>query len=186
MRKFFAFAAFMLCALAGNAQEKAMRVQKTDATFTLTRVSELSKISFLSIADKEKVLIVNTSVSDPIIVLIENQPEVTVSEGCLVITSKSVDSPVKIEIDDISEIKFGDASSASLSAPAVGIVCQLLPEAAIFKGVPENADIRICTIDGRNVPVQKCVDGELCLTRSILGKGIFVVRIGAFVTKITL
>lgn len=186
MKFFFVQAALMLCAFAANAQEKAMRLHKTDATYTLTRVSELSKISFLSIAGQGKAMIVNTVNSETVAVLIENRPEVTVSDGCLTVTSKSADCPVTIEINDICEIKFEDTASSSISAKTVGIVCSILPNTALFRGVPENTNIRICTVDGRSVPVQKCVGGELRLTRSKFGSGIYIVRIGTFVAKITI
>jgi len=46
--------------------------------------------------------------------------------------------------------------------------------------------IKVCTIDGRIVPIPHCAGGELRLTRASLGSGIYIVRIGAFATKITL
>ena len=48
-----------------------MCIHKTDGTYALTRVAELTKISFLSIDDPGKGLIVVTSVADPVSVLFE-------------------------------------------------------------------------------------------------------------------
>ena len=58
--KVLALMALLLCTMAVNAQEKAMCVQMNDSSSTLTRVAELKKITFLSIADKGKALLVNT------------------------------------------------------------------------------------------------------------------------------
>lgn len=125
MKKFYALAVFTLCALTANAQEKTMRVQNTDGTYTLTRVAEISRISFLSVADRGKAMIVSTVDSDPVTVLFEAQPEVTVSEGSLIISSKSTDTPVRIEINDISEIRFGEDISMSVPVATADIVCVL-------------------------------------------------------------
>lgn len=186
MKKFCTSAALILCALAGNAQEKAMHVRKNDATHTLTRLSEIKKISFLSIDDHDKAMVVSTVTAPEVTVLIEEQPEMTVSDGCLVISLKSDNNPVKFEINDIREIKFRDTAQSAIYAPAAGIVCTLRPGYAVFKGIPENTNVRVCSIDGHSMPVQECAGGELRLTRSMPGTGIFIVRIGTFVTKITL
>lgn len=186
MKKFYALAVFTLCALAANAQEKTMRVQNTDGTYTLTRVAEISRISFLSVADRGKAMIVSTVDSDPVTVLFEAQPEVTVSEGSLIISSKSTDTQVRIEINDISEIRFGEDISMSVPVATADIVCVLQGGSAIFKGITDGMKVNVCTIDGRSVPVPDCTGGELRLSRSNLGTGIFIVRIGTFTSKITL
>lgn len=176
----------MLGTLACHAQEKAMSLHKSDGTCTLTRVTELSKITFLSIADQGKGMIVSTTNAAPTTVLFEDQPVVTVSEGQLVVSSKSVDSPVKIEIGDITEIRFDKATALTAPDAAGGIACVLQPGAALFRGIPAGVVPEVCTIDGRRVPVTVSTSGEMKLSRSILGAGIYVVRIGSFKTKVTL
>ncbi len=186
MKKLLAIATLALCALVANAQEKTMRVQKTDGTYALTRVAELTKISFLSINDPGKGLIVATSVSDPVVMLFEQQPEVTVSDGKLVVASKSAADNVEIELENVTEIRFG--TPASLSAPNtdMGIVCVLQPGAAVFKSISDGIAVEICRIDGRTVPAHAITDGELKLSGDTLGAGIYIVRIGAFTAKVTL
>ena len=46
---YFTLLAMTLCMQTGYAQEKAMRVQKTDSTSTFTRVAEIDKVSFLNV-----------------------------------------------------------------------------------------------------------------------------------------
>lgn len=179
-------ATLAVLALAGNAQEKTMCVHKTDGTYALTRVAELLKISFLSIDDQNKGMIVNTSVSEPLVVLFEAQPEVTVSDGKLVVASKSAASSVEIEISNITEITFGIPASISAPGRDSGIVCVLQSGAAFFKGIPEGRVAEICGVDGRIVPAPAVTGGELRLDSDSLGKGIFIVRIGTFTTKVTL
>lgn len=163
-----------------------MCVHKTDGTYTLTRVAELNKISFLSIADPDRKLIVGTTVSDPVTVFFGDRPEITVSDGKLVVASKAADSPVEIEIDNVTEIRFDKATSVSSTGEAGGIVCVLQSGAALFRGIPEDAVPEVYTADGRSVPVPPCAGGEMLLSRQKTGSGIFVVRIGTFTTKITL
>lgn len=184
--KVLALMALLLCTMAVNAQEKAMCVQMNDSSSTLTRVAELKKITFLSIADKGKALLVNTIGGNHATILLDDQPEVTVAAGSLIVTSKAADSPVKIEIDSIATMKFGDASSTKVSALTAGIICSLQQGTATFKGIPSNTMIKVCTIDGGIVPIPRCTGGELRLTRASLGPGIYIVRIGTFATKITL
>ncbi len=187
MKKLLAMATLALCTLSGFAQtEKTMCVQKTDGTYALTRVAELSKISFLSIGDPGKGLIVSTSVAEPVGVFFEDSPEVTVSAGKLIVASKSAASPVEIEIDNITEITFGTPASVSAPGRDSGIVCVLQSGAALFKGIPEGRVAEICGVDGRIVPAPAVTGGELRLDSDSLGKGIFIVRIGTFTTKVTL
>lgn len=186
MKKLYVFAVMALCASAGYTQEKSMRVQKTDGTFTITRVNEISKIHFLSIADPGKAMVVTTTDSNQATMLFKDQPYITMSEGKLSVSSASSDTPVEIEIDNILEIKFRDATSISTPTEDSGIVCVLQPGAALFRGLPQGMRVTVCTTDGRSIPVQPSTDGELQLSRSKFGKGIYVVHIGTFSTKITL
>lgn len=176
-----------LCALAANAQEKAMHLHRADGTETVTRVAELSKITFLSIDDPGKGLTVGTAAGASVAVSFEDQPVVTVAAGKLRIASAAPDSPVEIEIDDITEIRFGNASTA-VSAPggSDGVACVLQPGAALFRGIAEGMSVSICTVDGRSVPVPAAAGGEMTLSRQQTGPGIYIVRIGSFTTKITL
>ena len=132
------------------------------------------------------VTVMNTIGGNHATILLDDQPEVTVAAGSLVVTSKAADSPVKIEIDSIATMKFGDASSTKVSALTAGIICSLQQGTATFKGIPSNTMIKVCTIDGGIVPIPRCTGGELRLTRASLGPGIYIVRIGTFATKITL
>ena len=187
MKKLLAMATLALCTLSGFAQtEKTMCVQKTDGTYALTRVAELSKISFLSIDDPGKGLIVSTSVAEPVGVFFEDSPEVTVSAGKLIVASKSAASPVEIEIDNITEITFGTPASVSVPGQDAGVECVLQPGAALFRGISEGTAAEIYTVDGRAVTAPAVVGGELRLDRDSLGSGIFIVCIGTFTTKVTL
>ncbi len=186
MKKLLAIAALALCALVANAQEKTMRVHKTDGTCALTRVAELTKISFMSIDDPGKGLIVVTSGSDPVAMLFEQQPEITVGDGKLIVTSKSAADNVEVELDNVNEIKFGVPASLSTPGTDTGIVCVLQPGAAVFKFIPDGAVVEICRIDGSAVPVCSITDGELKLSGDTLGAGIYIVRIGTFTAKVTL
>lgn len=186
MKKLLAIVTLALCAFIANAQEKTMCIHKTDGTYALTRVAELNKISFLSIDDPGKGLIVVTSVSDPVEVLFEQQPEVTVADGKLIVTSKSAADNVEIEIDHVNELRFGTSASLSIPDADMGIVCVLQTGAAMFRSIPDGMAAEICRIDGRTVASPSITGGELKLSADTLGAGIYIVRIGTFTAKVTL
>ena len=186
LKLFFSLSAMALCLQTARAQEKAMCVQRTDGTTSLTRVADISKISFLSIADQGKAMVVSTKSQGDVTISFEAQPKITMSGGNLVVSTATEECPVTVEIEDIAEIRFGQPTSVKGVTGSHAVECIIRDGAALFRGIPEGADIHVYALDGRAMGVPPRKGGELLLDRNALGTGVYVVRIGASVTKITL
>lgn len=183
MRKTLFAATLSLCAFAGNAQEKVMNILKTDGTRIQTRVEELEQISFLTVSEGGEGLVVKTVGGGTASILFEESPVVTVEKGKLVIKPKTTDT-VEFEITDVEEIVFGKKDDETAISKPEGFGFVLQNGGAVLKGIPEGTEPRICTIDGRAIPTPPLHNGELRLSRSTLGTGIFIVKVGTFSTKI--
>ena len=183
MRKILVVTTLFLGVLTGRAQEKVMNIQKTDGTITQTRVADLKQISFLAVEDDGQGLLVKTSDGEMAAVLFESNPVVTVSSGKLTIKSSSADA-VEFEIENIAEIQFGDVSEVTAIAGPEGTTCVVQDGCVLLRDIPTGIEPRICTADGRSIPVPPFAGNQLRLSRATLGTGIFIVRIGAFSAKI--
>lgn len=183
MRKILVGATLFLCALSGQAQEKVMNIQKMDGTNTRTRVADLSQISFLTLDGKGQGLLVKTLDDEMAAVLFETSPVVTVSSGKLIVKSSSSNT-IEFEISDIAEIQFGDASEVTAITELKGFSCVLQDNGVALRDIPKGIKPRIYTLDGRSVPTPPFQNGELRLNHATLGKGIFILKVGEFSTKI--
>ena len=183
MRKILFVSALFIYALSGLAQEKVMNVQKTDGTTAQTRVADLKQISFLAVDADNQGLRVTTSGGETVAVLFEANPVVTISSGKLTIKSSSADA-VRLEIADIVEIQFGDVSDVTPIGELEGFSCVFQDGGVLFRGLPNDAKPRVYSIDGRSFPTPPFSNGELLLSRSTLGTGIYIVKVGTFSTKI--
>ena len=185
MRKILFVVTLFLGALTGQAQEKVMNVLKTDGTTAQTRVAELKQISFLTVYEGGQGILVKTTGGETATVLFEANPVVTISSGKLIIKSSSADA-LEFQVTDIAEIMFGDTSGGTAISELEGFACVLQDGCVLLRGIPEDAEPRVCTIDGRTFPTPPIRGGELRLSRATLGTGIFIVKVGTFSAKIKL
>lgn len=161
-----------------------MNILKTDGTIAQTRVAELKQISFLSLEEDEQGLLVTTNNDETIGVLFETNPVVTAANGKLIV--KSTEKNWEFMITDIVEIQFGDTSNATgiNNLENFGILVQ--ENGVLLRDIPKGVKPQVYSIDGRKLPTPSFQNGELQLNRSTLGKGIFIVKVGKFSTKIQL
>lgn len=185
MKKILIATTLFLSALSCQAQEKVMNILKTDGTTTETRVAELDEISFLTVEQGGQGLLVKTTGGETSRVLFEANPVVTISSGKLIVKSTAADA-IEIEITDIAEILFGDASDPAAINHLKGFECILQDGGALLRGIPEGMKPRVYTIDGRCLPTPPHSNGELQLNRSTLGSGVYIIKVGTFTTKIKL
>ena len=185
MRKIIVVTAFLLGALTGQAQERVMNVVKTDGTSTLTRVAELEKISFLTVEEGSQGLLVKTRGGETAGVRFLKHPVVTMEDGRLTVTYGEAET-MEFEIADIAEIMFGDATNAEGISTPEGFAFELQGDGAQLRNIPESTRVQVYSIDGRCLPSPTVSNGTMLLSRSTLGTGIFIVKIGTFTTKIKL
>lgn len=184
MKKFLLAASLLLTAIMGHAQEKMMSILKTDGTSIDTRVAELKQLSFLAVEQGTQGLMVKTTGGETVAVLFESNPVATISSGKLVIKSSEPDA-VQVEISEIAEIVFGDASSDGIQG-VKGFDYVLQEGSAVLRGMSAGTMVQIYTMDGRSIPTPPVDRGELRLSRATLGAGIYIVKVGTFTTKIQL
>lgn len=184
MRHFFVVTILFLSGLSVKAQEKVMNIQKADGTSTQVRVADLKQINFLTVDEGGQGLLVKTLGGETIAVLFEANPVVTVSNGKLVVKQSASDA-VAVEITDIAEILFGDASGSSVSE-LKGPDFVLQKGGALLRDIPKGTKPRVYSLDGRQLPTPAVQNGELRLTRETLGTGIYIVKVGTLSTKIQL
>lgn len=185
MRKILAVAILSLCALSVYAQEKVMKIQKTDGTIAQTRVKELKQISFLSVEEGIKGLLIRSLNGGEAVVLFEANPKVTISNGKLTVKSTSA-TDVVFEVEDIAEISFDEDAIATSISNVKDFDCVFQADGALLQDIPQGIMPCVYSLDGRKLPTPPMKDGVLQLNRSTLGSGIFVVKVGTFTTKIKL
>ena len=185
MREFFVLAVLLLAALPGWAQEKVMTVQKKDGTNVGTRVSDVKEISFLAVDTGSQGVLVKTQGGETAAVRFEANPVVTIANGKLNVRSSGAET-MTFEISDIAEILFGDASDGTAIKAPEGLAFVVQEGGALLRGIPKGVQPRIYTPDGRSMPTPPLQGSELRLNRATLGSGLFIVKVGAFATKIRL
>lgn len=185
MKKCFIISAFILCTLSVSAHEKVMNVQKSDGSSSSIRVADLKNISFLTVDKGSQGLLVKSNGGKTTAVLFESNPEVTVSAGKLIIKSNAPE-PTEIEITDIAEIVFGDGSGSVGMIEQNDLVCVVYDDGVVLRGIPAGAEPAVYTLAGQRVATPPCQNGELRLSRTTLGSGIFIVKVGSSAIKIKL
>ena len=192
MRKTLFITMLSLFALWGRAQEKVMNVVKTDNTRTQTRLADLKGISFLAVDAGRQGLIVKSVGGETTEVLFETNPVVTAANGKLTI-KPGTDDGMEFEINDIAEIVFGEVTTGISLTPDPSpkgegskYVFVLQDRGATLRNISEGVKPRVYAVDGRSLPTPPVVNGELLLNRATLGSGVFIVKVGAFSTKIKL
>lgn len=183
MKKIVVVAILFLGALSGQAQEKVMNILKTDGTSTQTRLADLNQISFLTVDKGGQGLMVKTLGGETATVLFETNPVVTVSNGKLIVKPSSTDA-VEFEITDIAEILFRKTSDDTAINELKDFDVLLQEDGALLRGIPKGVKPRVYSLDGRSLPTPPFQDSELRLSRSTLGSGIFIVKVGTFTIKI--
>lgn len=186
MRKFLAVAFLLLGSLSMQAQEKAMNILMADGSSSQIRVAELSEISFLSVNDRKDCLLLSTKASGEVKVFFESHPVITAFNGKLQITLSSPSDTMEYEISDIAEIRFSDSASVNSIKRIPGFSMVVRQDGVLIKGIPQGVVPQAYTIDGISVPLPGISNGELMLSREALGRGVYVLKVGAFTTKIKL
>ena len=161
-----------------------MNILMADGSSSQIRVAELSEISFLSVNDRKDCLLLSTKASGEVKILFESHPVITASRGKLQITLSSPSDTMEYEISDIAEIRFSDSASVNSIKRIPGF--SMVVRQVLIRGIPQGVVPQAYTIDGISVPLPGISNGELMLSREALGRGVYVLKVGAFTTKIKL
>lgn len=128
------------------------------------------------------------ALGEPVNFLFENEPEISFLADKLVVRTAQSKTPVEFEIDNISEITLGELSGidAEAAAELKGITATAEAGAVTFSNIPKGTAVTVYTLDGRKALTVMTTDGTCRIDRSKPGTGIYIVRIGAFSTKVAL
>lgn len=126
---------------------------------------------------------VTPKTGDPVSFLFEQQPEVSFLAGSLRIQTADSGQPVVFELNDIDHISFGDSSSVTQTEEE-GIRFFADPEGVHFLNIPLGLPVGIYDASGRALLSGTTYEPELHISRSSYPSGVYIVRIGAFNTKI--
>ena len=124
---------------------------------------------------------------DPVTFLYSQEPDISFIGKSLKITTIGSEAPVTLDMDNIKEITLGKSAGVEDLKDVQGIACMAQADGVIFTNIPANTKALVFSLDGRTTPVQTVgADGTLTLSRSELGTGIFIVKIGTFTSKVRL
>ena len=84
------------------------------------------------------------------------------------------------------KILFGDSASVNSIKRIPGFSMVVRQDGVLIRGIPQGVVPGAYTTDGISVPLPDSRNGELMLSREALGRGVYVLKVGSFTTKIKL
>lgn len=105
--------------------------------------------------------------------------------------SQKGSEPIRVYFDEIDKCDYtSDDDTDGVSTIAANqpsnVTVTFTPTQVIFGNLPEDAVMEAYDINGRLALKHKSSGGSAVLDRTMLQRGIYIVRIGSFVTKVSL
>lgn len=183
IRSLFLFAA-LTAASTLCAQTKIVRMHLADGTSKYTCISGLEKISFLGPDVTDKGLTLNLTDGSKVGVLFCDEPAITFTDGGFTLSSTSLDNPVSVTFENVSDITLGATSSIAGVEAVNKVICEINAGEVLFHGIPEGVGATVYSIDGRTEGVYPSAAGEISLSRTDFTPGVHIVKIGSYTAKI--
>lgn len=120
---------------------------------------------------------------EPVVIHFDHSPEISFTATGLRLTSTATD-PVTFDFDEIDSMDFTSISKVE-SVGADEISLRLTPQALIVENAPEDSNISIFAIDGKQVLVSS-FNSSCSVSRTLIPQGIYIIRINNSTFKITL
>lgn len=115
----------------------------------------------------------------------DSQPEVSFLGDKLLVKTADAGTPVEFEMDDIDSISMSDSSGVS-ETEASTILMRATSMGVMFSNLPADSEIYVYSINGGVVKHLRSNDTQFELRRDELAKGVYIVKINNFTSKITL
>lgn len=126
---------------------------------------------------------IRTKSGDVVSIKYAEQPEIKFNGTKMTITTATSDQPVVIELSDIDGIE--PQKNSGIGAVADNLLTIMSDAAGVhFSGVPEDAALLVAGVDGRVWVNTVVKDGEYHLYAADFAKGIYIVKINQFTTKV--
>lgn len=139
---------------------------------------------------------IHTSSHGVITLMLDERPELTFNDDrsiTVAVTADPTVEPVSISFDDVESCNYGDkddySSVAAPGAEAVGegsVTVRIDADAVIFSGIADDAAVEVYSFAGVKMAGGNAAAGTYTLRRNALPHGVYIVRIGKFVTKLSL
>lgn len=114
----------------------------------------------------------------------DSMPEISFTGSKLHVKTTGA-QPVEFDLDDIEALEFVDLSGID-SAEAPGLNVFADAQGVHFRGAAQGASAAVYSIAGQLLKAATCPAGEFDLNRDEFGRGIYIVRIDGFTTKVAL
>ena len=115
-----------------------------------------------------------------------DKPELKYVGSTVTITTAGA-TPVTFELEDVDVVKFSnDPASVETVTPENTIAMYVDAVGIHFTGAEPGAPVLVVSLDGRVVVSTTAPDGEYTLATGDLAKGVYIVKINRFSTKIIL
>ena len=115
--------------------------------------------------------------------LFEASPEITFVDSKLQITTAD-EASVAYDLDDVVDIQFKTLDSA-LAADLQSLTITATGDGILVGNLPEDSSVAVYDLNGRAL-IQTVASDTFAVSRQDLGRGVYVLKINNFVTKITL
>lgn len=126
---------------------------------------------------------IRTKSGDVVTIKYADQPEIKFNGTKMTITTATTDEPVVIELSDIDGME--PEKPAGIGAVAENLMTIMTDASGVhFTGVPDGATVLVAAIDGRVWVNTVVSDGEYHLYAADFAKGIYIVKINQFTTKV--
>ena len=135
-------------------------------------------------ADYPTALRVTNTSGDAMTFLFETQPELQMSAKRFTVKSTAHPAGVTFDFDNVEAIDFITAPTSLEDTPEQGIVMTMANGTLFFTNVPENSPVTVYTTDGRQVLADNA-SGEFSINIADMPRGIYIVRLANFATKVS-
>lgn len=139
---------------------------------------------------------IHTSSHGVITLMLDEQPELTFNDDRSITVAVKADptvEPVSISFDDVESCNYGDKDDySSVSVPVsdaeaeTAVMVKIGADAVTFSGISDDAAVEVYSLAGVKMAGGTAADGTYTLRRDALTHGVYIVRIGKFVTKLSL
>lgn len=139
---------------------------------------------------------IHTSTHGIVTILLDDEPVLTFNDDRSVTVEVPGDpesEPMRLDFDDIDKCEYGDRNdyvpegvNDIVADKAQAITVRADASGVTFGNLPQGATVEIYNLSGIKVFNAPVCDNTFYLERSSLPHGIYVVRIGDFVTKLSL
>ena len=137
---------------------------------------------------------IHTTTQGVITLMLEDKPMLIFNDDRsidIIPSTVSESEPISVSFDDVETCKYGDTdpsteSVGSIAGDESSITVRIGADAVTFEGIAGETAVEVYNIAGMHILTGAPCEGSYVLSRGDLQRGIYIVRIGKFVTKLSI